>query len=320
MATPKKKTPTPKRSTPKRSTPKPAPAPSSESATAADRTHLDLSAVRAMHAALPALRPHARAAFMNQFSNERCERTGGATRGVDVRREAAFALRGIAQEITTHQASLRYSTERLAFLFECLFALDDALTASRATLQSATARKATLANARAVVLQDRTALLLSLSLIAGERDADTLAQARGLADSNDNLVASTEALLALYRTWLAQDARRPLFDSHGIAAPVLASIEQHTTQLRAAMGTEREQAAPRATDSPAVNVAEGRLILELGQLDAAIEGAREQKTPIKSLLFGDTLRRAVRNQFRKPAKPTPPDDGNGEGKDPEKKK
>lgn len=248
-------------------------------------------------AELPALTAAEKRVFLAQHPPSRCDAMGGRTKSEGVLKEARAHAAVIAKALRKHPVELRrYGRARFAWLLTCVAALDDARDAQQATDGSTTAAKDRAARAEATARALREDLLDALTTIAegNPDDERALATATGSLMGAPALVASLRGLSALARAWLDRDTE----DAKVLAASVsltLADVEAAEAAagaLEEAAGDSTIEGRAAVKDTPSVNRAEGRVLLELRLAMRAFERAHERNKEIPRLPSGAATRQA----------------------------
>lgn len=247
------------------------------------------SVVGACLAALPPLTNVQRQAFREQFTRARCSAAGARVEGTAVLAEALAWLPLIEDALSRYPRLVRrYGRARFAWLLECIWDLDEVkeIQETRSAESGAPSRR----SARAIdaAIRAREDLTLALGVLAEGDTAERarLAPAVGAADTPEALAASLHALARLAGDWLERDdhAARALVASIDLTA---ADVELALAAAHAVVSGHRApEAHEEGQDPPAVNLAAGRVLLEMGMARHVFEGAHRWDERVPQLVPG----------------------------------
>ena len=251
------------------------------------------STVGAYLAALPPLTNVQRQAFREQFTRARCSAAGARTEGAAVLAEALGWLPLIDDALSRYPRLVRrYGRTRFAWLLECIWDLDEAREVQdmRGAGSGAPSRRSERARAAAVCARDD--LILALGVLAeGEPTARaSLASAVSAADTPEALAASLHALTRLAGDWLERDDRA----ARALVASIDLTAADVEVALAAAHAVSSRNGVPEphdeGQDAPAVNLAEGRVLLEMGLARDVFELAHRWDERVPQLVPGPASR------------------------------
>ena len=229
---------------------------------------------------LPVLTQPVRLAYTAQRDVASCVALGARTKSGAVREcavqwaaSAAGSLRGTSKEL------IAYTPERLAYLVELITQLDRARTGSAVKGESSVVLRTTRDLARARVRRTSTRLgrMLDRATRGDATMTTSLARLRERGASDRDTAELVLALAGLVRE-LCQGtaAQRAVAASFGLSLRVASDAETTARSLldaREEVALGAEGAVQR--DSMPVNAIEGRILLEMRDLKAAIDDARE---------------------------------------------
>jgi hypothetical protein len=256
---------------------------------------------RRLLAELPALSNAERRAFEAQFSAAKCDAMGGRTKSEGVLREVREHAAVIAKALRKHPGELRrYGRARFAWLLTCIAALDDARDAQLAADGSPRAARDRIVRVTAAAKVAREDLLDALTTIAEGHEADeqALAAAAGSVTGTFALLRSLRGLALLGREWLGRDSE----EAKALAASVSLSLadldvaEEAADALEVASGDRTMEGRITFRDTPSVNRAEGRVLLELRLAMRAFARAHERNKEIPALYPGGATRGVLRRK------------------------
>jgi hypothetical protein len=232
-----------------------------------------------------------RAAFLRQWSDADCDAAGAGTKAPDTLREATRAVIGVDVVLAEHAAAVRYGLPRFRFLLEAVRDVRDLVEAQ----QRGPDPRSELEQAKAAGLAARQELYDVLEPIVGKAGKEALTTAYGRADTPQTLGLALGALAAIASDWLSRkDAdSKALVQSHYLGQADVDEAERAAARLDRAQEALTRGASP-ARDTPAINRAEGRMLLELDLLRRALERGHEKNRLIPQLVLGPVLRRLWR--------------------------
>lgn len=274
----------------------------------------DVSVLARMRASQPRLSDVEVSAFRSLVSDADCRARGVLTRAAETHRDVARALtRGrVDVVVRDHGAAIGYDGARLAFLLDLTAAVGDAVAEQKAARGAGADRKFTVEQSGRAATAARNALLRRLTALAG-RNADSrtaLDAARGSVETPAALIDSLRSLAKLGQAWLKRDDAQwaVLKRSTSFGAGEIDAALRAAAAFEKARATSAET-APTPPDDGALNVLEGRMVLEFGALLDAINEGREEGLGITALEVGPALRRALLQDAAKPAakEPAKPD-------------
>ncbi len=247
---------------------------------------------------LPPLTNAERSAFRAQFPEAKCDDFGGRTKSEGVIAEARAHAGTIAKALKKHPAALRrYGLTRFAWFLECIAALDAAREAQLAAEGSASAAKGRAARALATAAETRDDLLDALTTIAQGNPSDlhALETATGSSANAGKLAASLRGLTGLARSWLArpEENARVLAASVGLGTGDVDAAEAAGDALEAASGDKTLEGRTLVKDSPSVNRAEGRVLLELRLVMRVFARVNERNKEVPRLAPGAATRHVL---------------------------
>lgn len=248
-------------------------------------------------ALVPALDDAARTAFEAAFTAAQCLDQGAATRSERVLRNgtkwAAVALpwlRGSAA------ADVSYGLVRLSWLVELLVRLGHERGIAAASDDDGAGITSERDGAVARARQARKGLLNVLGRITSGRDKDAgmVAAAGKDARSLDALRGSLKDLITVGTRLLADPSAAPLVAGGNLTQARLNAAKAALAALTSS--DDKKQLGGSATggkDSPAVNLIEGRVLLEMIHLRDAFDEAREDGIPVPVLVPDSGLAHAL---------------------------
>ena len=256
-----------------------------------------LSEAERLHASWPAITDVQRAAFTAQHEEARCDQLGARTQSGGVSKDAiAFAhVIDATLRKNTGDALRRYSPARFAFFLECIVALDRARDEQDAGKDAAAPARRSLEHARLRAATVRRELHHALEMLVGDEGLDRLEldRASGSVDTDRAMVSSLNDLARLADAWL----RRPDSESKALVASV--DLRRGDVDLAWATAAELDSALERASgkrvsyaghDTPTVNRAEGRVLLEMRHAMRAFAHASEINKQVPKLSPGAATR------------------------------
>jgi hypothetical protein len=277
---------------------------SSPASTSKKASAAALSEAERLLASWPAITDIQRAAFASQHEDARCDQLGARTQSAVVVKDALALAHSIDVALRTKHAAealRRYSPARFAFFLERIVALDRARDEQVAGKDHSGSAKRTLDHARIRATSVRRELHHALELLVGDEGLDRLELDRAIGDAktDDALVSSLNDLARLADSWL----RRPDSESRALVASI--DLQRGDVDLAWATAAELESAAERANgkrvsyaggqDTPSVDRAEGRVLLEMRHAMRAFEHAAEINKAVPRLVPGAGTRAVLAN-------------------------
>lgn len=248
----------------------------------------------------PRLTDTQRRAFLGQFSEAQCDELGGRTKAALVHGDALAWAALIDKNLRERAGVLRrYTRQRFAWYLECVGTLADAIEGQRAAQGRSAHGRGSVDKAREAGLLARAELAEALAILAGGDDARQLdvVAAQGDAGTSEALAASLRALSDLANGWL----ERFDMESHALVASVGLSRADVESALDCAGELTAESdphrlASPRSAlrDTPAVDRAEGRVLLEMRLVMRVFSAAHERTRLVAPLVPGPGTRAVLR--------------------------
>ena len=238
---------------------------------------------------VPALDAASRAAFTAQYTPVECVTLGAQTRSVAVRECAMQWAAGMLKAVTGPEKELvPYAPERLSFVLELIGGLDAVRGANAKTNADSGSLRSErdLARTRHAAASRRLESLLVRATKGDEAASAEVAQLRGHGKSDRESAEATQSLVRVARKLLQGTKAQKL-----VAASVCltaARVEEADVAARALLDA-RDDVALGASgasqkDNAAVNVVEGRVLLEMRMMKASIEEAREDGATVPALV------------------------------------
>lgn len=256
----------------------------------ASTTAFDPSAVSAALVTLPPLTNVQRQAFREQFTRTQCIAAAGTrAEGAGVLVEAVGWVPLIHDALSRYPKLLhRYGRTRFAWLLECIQDLERAKEIQDTPGTSGGTPSRRSERSRDTALRTRDDLVLALGVLAegDEAEGARLAAAVGTADTKEALVVSLRALARLAGSWLERDdhAARALVASIDLT---IADVEGAQAVARAvSTGNGVPEVHVEGQDPPAVNLAVGRVLLEMGLAMHVFERVRRWDDRVPQLVPG----------------------------------
>jgi hypothetical protein len=263
-----------------------------------------------------ALDPKHRRAFQKLATDQDRSKLGARTKGIGVLQDGiAWATQMDAALRQYGSGALKaYSPARYVYFLESLASLAEQLTAARAKNKNVGAARGTAASRRDDAIAARDNLLSPLRTFAGSRDAerDALDEATGSIDSDDRLGQSLADLAALTREWLALADEDSVFlaADAGLTADLAAAAVTAARALTGSAAGAKLEGHVAGNDPPLVNLAEGRVLLEMKEAMRLFAEANARHPAVKKLSPGPATRavlgkRAEAKAAPKPGQPAP---------------
>jgi hypothetical protein len=257
----------------------------------------------------PAISDADREAFDSLATDAQRAEKGGRTRAPRVLAEALAWVTQVDGELRANAALHEfYTPTRFVYFLERVALLDTGIEADRTRGTSRAASRTTADGARSTAVAARTRLERRLERFAGRRDAENaeIDAARGQANPDDALRASLVDLALVAERFLARrdHASVILARNAGLTEAVVhaARLAAHALVEGAADAT---LAGPGASkDSPAVNIAEGAVLLEMDAAMHAFDEAHDEHPAIKRLTPGPATRGVLGNRHAAKKLPT----------------
>lgn len=259
----------------------------------------------------PALTSEDRDLFLSKYSVDKCERAGSTTKSEGVLSDALGWAPLIDKALTAHPAQLRrYSGERFSWYLACVQGLANERALQQTKGGDAALQKTAVVRAEKAALEARAELVESLEeLVEGDEAAEeALSRALGATDRADRIVESIVALVAVARGWLSRtDVRSKLAVKHsGLRAADVDATELAGRSLAAAAAGKNLEGALLVRDSPEVNRAEGRVLLEMRAAMRVFNRANARDKRIPKLVPGAATRGFLTPRTGKAEKPAAP--------------
>ena len=258
----------------------------------------------------PSLTEAQRGAFSARFSSAACEEMGGRTKSEGVLTNALEWTGPMAKALKKHPQPLRrYGSARFAWFLESVRALADAREAQQIADGATGVAKARAQRAQKAALASREELLETLeALVEGAGEAeDAVADAAKITDKADSIVTALRALAALAKGWLQRDdaAAKALVASVGLALDEITTAELAADTLDAAGADRTIEGRVVVRDLPAVNRAEGRVLLEMRGAMRIFAKANEKSREVPKLVPGKATRSVLAPRTASKAKGEP---------------
>ena len=252
----------------------------------------DVGAVANLLHDLPPLSDVQREAFRSRFSDAQCDAWGTRTKASAVAKEAVAWCATIHRALRDFPHALgNYGEPRLAWLLECVRALQDEMAAQQQANSDVAPGVQALEKAIASGHDVRGRLLETLAVLVGAREDERaiLEGASGHVTSDAlTLADSLSSLAELAAGWLARgDAvNRALVASTTLGPSRVDEARAAARAIRAAAGTKTLGGAPSVRDSAIVNRAEGRVLREMRVAMQIFEAAHGRDKAIPRLVAG----------------------------------
>jgi hypothetical protein len=260
------------------------------------RAGSDVEVAARLLADLPRLTDADRDAFRGQFTDAQCDEIGGKTKSAAVLREAKAWAQIIQRALRTSPHALRrYGETRFAWLVECIRALEAAIEKQSSDARSANTTAMDLDLARIAAFSVRNDLRDTLTILAGAdaKERDALASTLSAGDDDRGHVAALHALADLADWWLKRDDPRAktLVTSVSLGAADVEAARSAAAELATAANIDTVTTSTR--DTPSVDVAEGRVLLEMKTAMGVFGRARETTKAVPALVPGAGTRSAI---------------------------
>lgn len=248
---------------------------------------VDRAVVGALLASLPPLTNIQRQAFRSQHTATQCDEASAHVHAVGVHDEVLAWLPLIDSALADAPLLVRrYGRTRFAWLIECVRDLGDSLEMAVGGVPAERAERVVRG-----ALRVRDDLIEALGVLAAGDDGErtSLERALGSADSADALSASLRSLARLADDWIDREAplARALVASVDLCA---ADVEAARAAAHAVVGGASHD--PHA-DPPAVERAEGRVLLEMALVARIFERAHRADPRAPLLVPGPATRAAL---------------------------
>jgi hypothetical protein len=258
-----------------------------------------------------------RTAFHRLFAAAQCDAMGARTKSAGVVKDAVAWVPIIDKALGRFPAELRrYGQARFAWLLECILALVDARAAQQADGDGVPAARTNAARARAAAKDAQGELVDALETLGEQADlvAQALAAPVGAVSEDEALVSTVGAVASLARAWLSKsDAEsKALVASVGLTLGEIESAENAAAELGAAIGAKALAGRLDFRDSPAVNRAEGRVLLEMRTAMRLFASAHDKNKLVPKLVPGPATRHVLGRKAAgqaaeaAPGEPAPP--------------
>jgi membrane-associated HD superfamily phosphohydrolase len=243
----------------------------------------------------PSLGAAQRGAFTARHSDAACEEMGGRTKSEGVLANALEWTGPMAKALKKHPQPLRrYGAARFAWFLESIRALADAREVQQIADGATGVAKARAQRAQKAALESREELLETLDALAEGNDEAEAAVARAakITDRADTIVTALRALAALGRDWLSgNDAvSQALVESVGLTLDEITTAELAADALDAAGADRTIEGRVVVRDLPAVNRAEGRVLLEMRGAMRIFANANAKSREVPKLVPGKATR------------------------------
>ncbi|APR87303.1 hypothetical protein A7982_12652 [Minicystis rosea] len=230
-----------------------------------------------------------RQAFRKQFTRAHCSAAGASAEGAAVLAEALGWLPLIEDALARYPRLVRrYGRTRFAWMLECVWDLWEAKERQEAPSEGMGTPSRRSARARDAAMCARDDLILAISVLAEGDKAEhaRLAPALGDAESPEALAASLHVLARLAGDWLEREdhAARALVASIDLT---VADVEVALAAAHAVIsGNGVPEAHDEGQDPPAVHLATGRVLLEMGLARHVFERAHQWDERVPQLVPG----------------------------------
>lgn len=258
----------------------------------------------------PSLTAAQRGAFSARHPDAACEEMGGRTKSEGVLANALEWTGPMAKAMKKHPQPLRrYGTARFTWFLESIRALADAREVQQIADGATGVAKTRAQRAQKSALESREELLETLeALVEGDDEArDAVGRAAKITDKADSVVAALRALAALGRGWLARNdaASKALVDSVDLTLDEIAAAELAAGALDAAGADRTIEGRVVVRDLPAVNRAEGRVLLEMRGAMRIFANANAKNRDVPKLVPGKATRSVLAPRTASKAKDDP---------------
>lgn len=257
-------------------------------------------------------------AFARRFSDAVCEAMGGRTKSEGVLDDSIAWTAIMDKALKKHPAELRrYGAARFVWFLGCIRALLDAREEQQVAHGNTGAAKDRAARAQKAAVAAREELLETMEALVEDHDEGeaALARAAGGTDKPDAIVDSIRAIAKLARGWLARkdDEAAALVESVGLTLAEVEAAEAAADALADA-GTDRTiEGRVVVRDTPPVNRAEGRVVLEMRAAMRIFARANRRNGEVPKLSPGPATRGVLAPRA---AKAKAPDEGAGNAEQP----
>ncbi len=243
----------------------------------------------------PALGTAQREAFSARHGGAACEEMGGRTKSEGVLANALEWTGPMAKALKKHPQPLRrYGAARFAWFLESIRALADAREVQQIADGATGIARTRAQRAQKSAIESREELLETLEALAeGNDDAiAVVARAAKITDKADTIVAALRALAALGQEWLARTdaAAKALVESVGLTLDEITTAAHAADALDAAGADRTIEGRVVVRDLPAVNRAEGRVLLEMRGAMRIFANANEKNREVPRLVPGKATR------------------------------
>ena len=256
----------------------------------------DRRALEALLARHGAVTPEHRAAFEDLVTDARRVELGNRTRAVGVFPEAVAWGVIISKAFNDYPAALaeHYSPERFTFYLHCAKALDTAIQAQATERGDQVEVTGTAVDRETAARKARKTLIAKCRGFAGGREAEleALRVATGNTEDTNALGGSIRALVKLAQEWVARPDMKSKIQasSAGLRQDVIEAALLAAEALTGA-ATAATLAGKRAgVDSPAANLAEGGMLIEMDEVMRCFEEARRETPLLPRLTPGSATR------------------------------
>lgn len=236
------------------------------------------------------------AGLLAAYSDDECAKLGVETRSANTFRDAM----GWARVLDEHQTDPAVSTRRARWMLDCLAQLSFARRGEQTAASPIAAGNLLAQRERAVALDRDTTEFLDHALGKNAAWRATLTAALAAPSTFDPQVARLNAIAKTLSRWLDADDAPPL-SAFDLSANTVRELETAAKALDTALAA-KPAAKTSANDSPAVNIAEGRLFFAMRVIWADFARARRNNKSKLLLPVTPTLLRGLNVQSRKKAK------------------
>jgi hypothetical protein len=256
-----------------------------------------IATIGRLRAKRAALSDDARSVYRSLATDAQCVEWGKTTRGDGVARDLVALAVVIDKTLDAQSGRVaEYSAQRFAYLLECGAVLLRELDAGDAARARVAGGRGAVSITEVDAAAARQRLLQKAEAFAGLREAEgaELAAARGSSQGRAELAASIASLGRLITGWLQRDGADALLAADvGLDARLVDDAEA-TRQRLVAQGVEVIlSGASRSNDTPAVNLAEGRCLVEMAAALAAFRNEHDRNDHVPRLVPGAATRRAL---------------------------
>jgi hypothetical protein len=250
----------------------------------------------------PALSPQLSSQLLAQHDEAMCRERGGTTRAGDTFRGAMLWARTLGE----HPADAAVEPSQARWFLDCLTALGGLLSGGAQTADPS--RAAAFADAQHQADEALGEAKSRARRACGKNDAwlSALDAALEPDPSLDARVSTLRKLASLLESWFAAPGDSPPLAAYRLSSATVEALRAAATKLDQALAT---RPAPQQfdRDSPAINVAEGRLYFAMRTLWDEFSEARSAGKSALQLPVTNTLSRGLDLHVRRPKGPGAPD-------------